>query len=316
VQSRRHFLSHVTHGLFGAIDVLAEHWKLDEEHGVMKTRTGGNVQYRSMSYKESAKPGNPAHGHPAVFQVPSAIGSPSNAASENALRGKVSGVVKSPSDQVVTTAYPAEGGTRIREFILYYQDGLNLHDDQSAINWHWDDDQPVVNDDGSALKVVPECPVCDDSYDRGDYAVNYRSVAYSQVLREQLPTSQQIDGSVEASDDLNVYTFPPDYLARAENALRLEACEGEQIVIRVMHPGGRARQRAFVVNGYSYEDLFPGFGFPRSALLAPGKSISAWLTPLAKPGVTLWHDGPTQIRSGGVWGLLDVASADAERCRI
>jgi len=310
VRSTSDLISHVTHGLFGSIDVLPEHWELGEEHGVTRMETVGNVQYRSMSYKESGE-----DGHPAVFHVPSAIGSLPNVASSNVVRENTGGVVGSSSGKIVTTTYPVDGGTRIREFVLYYQDGLNLHDDQSAISWKWDDDLPVLDENVSPLKIVPECPVCDDSYDRGDYAVNYRSVAFSQVLREQLPLSQQIDWSVEASDDLNVYTFPPDYLAKAQNALRLEACEGEQIVIRVMHPGGRARQRAFVVNGYSYEDLFPGFGFPRSALLAPGKSISAWLAPLARPGVTLWHDGPTQIRSGGVWGLLDVASADSKRCR-
>ena len=95
-------------------------------------------------------------------------------------------------------------------------------------------------------------------------------------------------------------------------ALRLKACEGEQIVIRVIHPGGRARQRAFVMNGYNYDDLFPGFGFPRSVLLAPGKSMTAWLTPKAVPGTSVWQDGPTHIRTGGVWGLLDVA--EAEQC--
>jgi len=308
IRSTSDIISHATHGLFGAIDVLPEHWELDEEHGVTRTATIGNVQYRSMSYRNSDKDGNPA-----VFHVPSDIGSTANL---NVLRNSEKGALRSSTEKPVNVKQPSDGQTRIREFVLYYQDGLNLHDDESAIDWQWSDGQSIVQDDGTKLKIVPECPVCDDSYDRGDNAVNYRSVAYSQVLREQLPKSKQLFGSVEASDDLNVFTFPNDYLAKAKNAIRLEACEGEQIVIRVMHPGGRARQRAFAVNGYSYEDLFPGFGFPRSTLLAPGKSISAWLSPLAKPGVTLWHDGPTQIRSGGVWGLLDVAPAGSKRCQL
>lgn len=86
---------------------------------------------------------------------------------------------------------------------------------------------------------------------------------------------------------------------------------GEQIVIRVVHPGGRARQRAFAMNGYSYDELFPGFGFPRSTLLAPGKSITAWLRPDAYKGTTVWHDGPTHLRAGGTWGLIETRD-DAE----
>ncbi len=204
-------------------------------------------------------------------------------------------------------AFTDGSGERVREFVLYFQDGLNLHDRRSRIDWRWDDDGAAVLDaDGEPLDSVPDCPVCDDSYDRGEKAVSYRSVPFSLLLREQLPEDQQIDGSVEISDDLNVHRFPPDHLVRAENALRLEACEGEQVLVRVMHPGGRARQRAFVMNGYTYDDLYPGFGFPRSALLAPGKSISAWLAPRARPGLAVWHDGPTPLRAGGTWGLLDV----------
>jgi hypothetical protein len=54
----------------------------------------------------------------------------------------------------------------------------------------------------------------------------------------------------------------------------------------------------------------PGFGFPHSALLAPGKAITASLTRKVKPGCYLWFDGPTQLRAGGTWGLLDVVARD------
>jgi len=85
-------------------------------------------------------------------------------------------------------------------------------------------------------------------------------------------------------------------------------------VIRVVHPAGRARQHAFVMNGLGYDDLFPGFGFPSSALLGPGKAISAWLHPPAvlggdgtrQPvaGTVAWHDGPSFLMAGGIWGLV------------
>ena len=60
------------------------------------------------------------------------------------------------------------------------------------------------------------------------------------------------------------------------------------------------------MNSYGYEDLFPGFGFTNSALLTPGKSISAWLTPVLTEGTAIWHDGPLTRRAGGAWGLIEV----------
>ncbi len=84
-------------------------------------------------------------------------------------------------------------------------------------------------------------------------------------------------------------------------------------MIRVVHPGGRARQHSFAMNGYDYNDLFPGFGFPHSALVGPGKSVSAWLSPKMVEGKTLWLDGPRFLASGGTWGTLDV-KADPDLC--
>ena len=86
----------------------------------------------------------------------------------------------------------------------------------------------------------------------------------------------------------------------------LRAQAGEEVVIHVVHPGGRARQRALVTIGQDYDDLFPGFGFPHAALVAPGKAVPASLSRVVEPGCYLWFDGPTQIRGAGAWGLLDI----------
>ena len=129
------------------------------------------------------------------------------------------------------------------------------------------------------------------------------------MLRKLIP-----DASIGAASDLNTWAFPPDYTVSDSGQPQLAACEGEQIVIRVVHPGGRARQRSFAMNGYSYDELFPGFGFPRSALLAPGKAITAWLRPEARPGTTVWHDGPTHLRAAGTWGLIKVAERGDPQC--
>jgi hypothetical protein len=86
----------------------------------------------------------------------------------------------------------------------------------------------------------------------------------------------------------------------------LRAEEGDEVLIHVVHPGGRARQRSFVTIAQDYDDLFPGFGFPHSALLGPGKAVVAALSRPAATGCYLWFDGATPLRAAGSWGLLDV----------
>jgi manganese oxidase len=259
-------ISHAPHGLFGAIDVVPRGWTADDGTGQELTCTGGDHGTYEVC-AASHRAGPPRDGDPMVF---------------TATRGKAT----EPT----------------REFVLYYQDGLNLWDRASRIEWRWDrPDGQLVGGTGGRLRMVPDCPVCDDSYDLGEKGVNYRAPGLT--LAGIGP-----DGRVEESDDLNAVVFAPDHLLDQPAPIRLRACVGEQVVIRLVHPGGRARQRAFVMNGWSYDDLFPGFGFPQSTLLAPGKSATAWLWPRAEEGTYLWHDGATQIRRGGVWGLIDVSS--------
>lgn len=192
------------------------------------------------------------------------------------------------------TAHP------IRQFTLFWQDGLNLRDS---------DTRDIFNGylpPGSSTAVTPslvaECEVCDDSYDLGDQGVNYRSASFGRELRERNGNGD----TIERHYNLNAFDFG-DGVFRASAAtpvLRAEA--GEEVVIHLVHPGGRARQRAFVTIAQDYDDLFPDFGFPHSALLAPGKSMSASLTEVMREGCYLWFDGPLHLRSGGTWGLLDV----------
>jgi manganese oxidase len=201
------------------------------------------------------------------------------------------------------------GETSIREFVLYYQDGLNHWDEESELKVVWADTGAPVSDAAlGPARMVPDCKICDDSYDRGEKAVSQRSPAFSRMLRDALSTK------AEVNSDLNRFVFPRHFALSASGQPDLRACEGEQIVVRVLHPGGRARQRAFAMNGYSYHDLFPGFGFPRAALLAPGKSISAWLAPAAYPGTVVWHDGPTHLRAGGTWGTLTTSPKGKDGC--
>ena len=204
-------------------------------------------------------------------------------------------------DNTLISFTDADGTERsIREFVLFYQDGLNLWDSRSGER-RLAIDSPA---DGPFLPIVEDCIVCDDSYDLGEKAVSYLSPAFHRRLRS--PSGQ----GPRSDSDLNAELFPIDFRSQRDsltaNSLRLWALPGEEVLIRVIHPGGRARQRAFVTVGNDYDDLVPGFGFPHSALLAPGKAISAAFAAPVRSGCYLWADGPRQIEASGAWGVLDV----------
>ncbi|WP_100526161.1 cupredoxin domain-containing protein [Paracoccus aminovorans] len=312
-------ISQPTHGLFGVIDVLPRDWPLpqalapampappSEAEALDELRTAGGLGDGAATPWRAAAPPR-GFGAPALFaDVPMA-----------------------PDPQ------PGAPGTRVREFVLFYQDGLNHLDAKSKILWRLEDDgsaeiRAAVRAAGSVPRIAPDCLICDDSYDLGDQGVSYRSRPFASLMRYADIAGR---GRVEASDDLNALVFPDRFLPGDSHKgqpqtdpdlqpLTLLACPGEQVLMRVVHPGGRARQHSFVMNGLGYDDLFPGFGFPNSALVTPGKAISAWLHPpqVLGPdgsrqdvrGTVLWHDGPNFLMAGGIWGLLSFR--DGPHCR-
>jgi hypothetical protein len=205
----------------------------------------------------------------------------------------------------LTTPGPDGKKHTIRQFTLFWQDGLNLTDRGTQ-------DETIVS--GSNIRLVATCGICGDSYDWGEKGVSYRSEPFNVRLRD---TGQ---GDVESHFNLNAFQFGEEFFPLKPQELTvpakqpmpvLRAIAGEEVVVHVVHPGGRARQRAFVTVAQDYDDLFRGFGFPRAALLAPGKAITASLTKPVQPGCYLWFDGPTHTRAAGSWGLLDVVSAEA-----
>ena len=184
----------------------------------------------------------------------------------------------------------------VRQFTLFWQDGLNLTD-------HATRDRHLRQ--GTDHRLVANCRICDDSYDWGEKGTGYRSAPFALRLREG-------GRWAESHYDLNGLSFGPQFFrTRAAEAADppmpvLRAIAGEQITVHIVHAGGRARQRAFATISQDYDDLFHGFGFPRAALLAPGKAMTAQLLQLAQPRCWLWFDGPTHLRAGGTWGLFDV----------
>ncbi|MGX0975086.1 hypothetical protein ACSSVY_000784 [Roseovarius sp. MBR-51] len=181
------------------------------------------------------------------------------------------------------------------------------------------DDLRIVPRPRPAERIVWDCAICDDTYDFGEAGISYKSEPFDIRLRDW----QGNKSGIERHYDFNPYEFgsgPASFfrLSGSEDPRWpsspvpvLRVIEGEELVIHVVHPGGRARQRALTTFAQSYDDLFPGFGFPNAALLAPGKALTASVRKTMEEGCYLFGDGPTQIRGSGVWGLIDVVSTQS-----
>ncbi|MFM5908075.1 MAG: hypothetical protein ACKOPO_10915 [Novosphingobium sp.] len=211
----------------------------------------------------------------------------------------------------VTQARVSLNGKTHREAVLVYQDGLNLKIDAAQ---HGGKGGDLAGADLVGQKSIPDCQVCDDTYDSGDSAVNYRTEPFwARVNAAWKDGKPNEETGKDQLVDLNGISIPADIWFRpvagngAGKAIEtpvISAREGEKLVIHAVHPGGRARQRAMVTMGHSYLDQSVShFGSPSSSLLAPRKAITAVIDSV-RPGCWLWRDGPAQFVGGGVWGMI------------
>lgn len=219
-----------------------------------------------------------------------------------AWRHSVTAAVPAPKlDLEVPGAAPVTiGAATFREHVLMWQDGLN----------QWRRPHPTDSYLGFTDRPVPDCRVCDDSYDLGERGVSYRSAPFTMRLagRTGISADFGLRTYPRDEDDLNTVVFPPNFFAAPLPTPQLAVKPGEEIAIRVTHPEGRARQRAFVATTIGYDDLFPGFGSGHTTLLAPGKAMTAWGCAPRTAGDYLWRDGPQPIFAAGVWGHLSVGN--------
>lgn len=227
--------------------------------------------------------------------------------------GLVGALVIEPADADLEGAYAAgkvrDGGIAATicrkdrpgdcwdEFVVVYQDGLNLKQESAG-----------------AAKAIPDCHICDDSYDSGDTAVNFRTEPFWARLglpREDPSPDPEAEGK-PVLVNLNKYDIPDGFLLpgyRGRSAPTFCTVPGRRVVVHAVHPGGRARQRAFVTYGEQYDDLgLARFGSPHAALLGPQKAVTADLGLIAD-GLWLYRDGPAQIFSGGSWGYIDARAS-------
>jgi hypothetical protein len=142
----------------------------------------------------------------------------------------------------LTTLGPDGKDHTIRQFTLFWQDGLNLTDRRTQ-------DESIVA--GSNIHLVATCGICGDSYDWGEKGVSYRSEPFNVRLRG---TGQ---GDVEGHYDLNAFELGKEFfpLKPAEVTVPsgqpmpvLRAIAGEEVVVHVVHPGGAGKAAGFCHN--------------------------------------------------------------------
>jgi len=185
-----------------------------------------------------------------------------------------------------------------KEMVVVYQDGLNL----------------LYGPDN-----IPNCHICDDSYDRGEQAWNYRSDPFWARLGDNLkdangavvtnPLAFVGDAGISTWDTFDS-VYPQDFFLESWRRIevpRFTAVPGENIRFRLGHPGGLARQHSFTVGGHYYQDHgIRDFGSPGTSLLAPGKSTTGALHGGAKDGLWIMRTGAQYHWAGGIWGQLVV----------
>ncbi|AZI35476.1 hypothetical protein NT2_09_00340 [Caenibius tardaugens NBRC 16725] len=215
-----------------------------------------------------------------------------------------------PGDPTLARVTLADGRSH-REAVLVYQDGLNLKTETAR---HREPGGPLTPEERAGTATIPDCHICDDTYDSGDIAVNYRTEPFWARLNQSWRSDKvNPETGQPMLVDLNAVSIPRDIwfnpVGGAGSGAKIETpvipvIDGETLVIHAVHPGGRARQRALVTNGHRYLDhSLPKFGSPASALLAPRKATSAVIDRV-EHGCWLWRDGPAQFVGGGAWGMI------------
>jgi hypothetical protein len=205
------------------------------------------------------------------------------------------------------------GAADFKEMVVIYQDGLNLLYGPGT----------VPGDFASGTQNIPNCHVCDDSYDRGEQAFSYRTDPFWARLGDGLvdkdgsfpsegPLGCEGEGGGNAPCDTFDSIYPEDFFLEAWKPIEVPkfyAATGENVRFRLGQPGGLARQNSFTVGGHYYHDYgIPGFGSPGTSLIASSKSTTADLAGGAKDGHWIIRSGAQYHWAGGMWAQLTVGT--------
>lgn len=193
-------------------------------------------------------------------------------------------------------------GTKVREFVVVYQDGLNLRV-------------------GANAEAIAQHFVGDDSYDLGERAFNYRAEPlWSRIDYSAQGGSPACSSAASVmSQDINPCELGANLMVDDDARIPAEvrglpietpifnAKTGDKIRFRVLQADGRARQHTFRVLGHNYADLgISNYIAPGNSLIAPGKAITGDLDGGAKKGYWIYRDGPNMFVNTGLWGVMKV----------
>ncbi len=196
------------------------------------------------------------------------------------------------------TAVVTTSSGPFREFVVFYQDGLNLRDRN-----------------GNALPDFPGHPAPDevDPEDSGEKGFNFKTEPFWTRLCHVL-VNGVCDFSVfdlneeEQSDVLSSFAH-----GDPETPL-FKATAGEAVRFRLLEPDGRARQHAWALHGHEWQHE-PSNPFSMTLGAQGGMSVGRHFNvhPLygaggltGTPGDYLYRDMPSFQFSGGLWGILRV----------
>lgn len=190
-----------------------------------------------------------------------------------------------------------------REFVLVYQGGLNLlHNYVEGMDLTLSENSGVI---------IPNCYTCDDTYDLGDRAINYRAEPFWARLGADFVQAFPPGHPEFNFDDTNASQFPADFFLSTYKSIEtpvFKAKPTDNVRFWVVQPHGRTRQRAFSLYGHDYDDNgISGFGTPHASLITVGKAVKAQLLETHE-GTWLFRDGPNYMWGQGVWGQLVVKS--------
>ncbi len=195
--------------------------------------------------------------------------------------------------RAAATIQPPIDGERFREFVLLFQDDLNLR-----CNGCGDPDDVTTYDD---INATPNTAEAEDPEDSGQKAFNYKTepmwlrlgFAPDKPLSE---TKNEI--FTNAVSNLQIGGLDPETPI-------FWAKKGDKVRFRVLEPGGHARNHVFQVHGHVWqqEPYVSNASFPRGPVSIGDNPLSQWEGARMGHGPTNHFDAVLENGAGGAFGI-------------
>lgn len=208
---------------------------------------------------------------------------------------------------VLMKANVGSGLTDFRDFVLFYQDGLNLR--------NYATNQGCIPDNEVFLGFHPPVPpgvnACRqaDPEDQGNRAWSYRTEPFWSRLAGCANDPYCVLNAQQQHDVFQAFNGTPE-------TPKFTAMRGEKVRLRVLQPDGRARQHSFTLSGHTFPNE-PSFAPSMTLGGIAGLSVSIHKDLVLNYGAggkdqnlgswLMREMGNTQLE-GGMWGVLEVTT--------